>query len=142
MKKVNNISVIRRLNAQLKTLKSFTQEVQKYLPEEWRDYCEVVRIDIPGKKIVISTSEQSLVTPLRFMQNPLLAHLKREFNALKGVSSIECIYTPLTLKRQREKRELLNSPSAAAACQEAATQCPPALKDALTKLGKTLRKET
>jgi hypothetical protein len=142
MKKVNNISVVRRLNAQLKALKAFTWEVQKYLPEEWRSYCEVVRIDIPGKKIVLSTSEQSLVTPLRFMQNQLLAHLKREFKALKSVTSIECIYTPLTSKFEREKRELITSANAATACQEAAKQCPPALKDALTKLGKTLRKGT
>lgn len=138
MKKVSNLSVIRKFTTQLKSLKLLTADLQHCLPEEWIPYCEIVRADVAQKKLVLSTSEQTLLMPLRFRQNQLLAQLIKKHKALKEITTIECIYTPLPNLFATHKRELLNSHTAAKACQGAAAQCPPALQEALMKLGKTL----
>lgn len=132
-------SALRALQQRLNELQKLTQVLLFCLPEDWRPYCQIVRLDLHQEKVVLSTSEQSLLTPLRFMQNQLLTQLKRS-PLFRGVQSIEFVYTPEIQSIRKNKSALLQSEDAANACQEAAANCPPALQKALMKLGKTLRK--
>ncbi len=140
MKKISHISVIKNLNAQLKEARALSQTLKNCLPEAWRDYCEVVRVNSTEKKCVISTSEQALLIQLRFMQAQLLEQLKKKSKAFKEIIQLECIYTPLEQKIVKEKLPAKRSKISANYCEDAAKSCSSPLKNALLKLAQTLRK--
>jgi hypothetical protein len=124
------------LQQQINELNQLTHQVSIYLPEEWRDACQIVRFDTQEQLLVISTVEQSLLTPLRYLQHQLIAQLKKHKN-FAMLQSIKCIYTP-THTASTHLRAPIQTKDAAKVCQAAAAYCPPELKAALEKLGETL----
>src|SRR5689334_4288683 len=86
-------SLIKHLQQQVTELNQLTEQVNVYLPEEWRNACQVVRFDRQTQLLVLSTVEQNLLTPLRYLQNQLIAQLKKHKN-FAMLQSIKFIYTP------------------------------------------------
>lgn len=144
MKKINSWinqkkATLSSIQQQVYNLNTLTKQLQAFLPEEWHSYCQVVRCDSNDHVLVLSTSEQSLLTPLRYMQNQILMQLKKRSTTFKSIEKIECIYTPAPIDKIKPRRPQIAN-DAAEACKQAAEKCPPALKAALEKLSKTLMK--
>lgn len=143
MKKINTWfkqkhSRLDSLQRQLQDLHVLTTQVSLHLPDEWRPFCHVVRYDLELKTLIMSTSEQSLFTPLRFMQHQLLSQLRKKSSSLNTLEKIEFIYTPLLPATPREKHTLKLSKESAQLCQQAASKCPAPLQRALIQLSKTI----
>jgi hypothetical protein len=134
-------STFNQLRRKIADLNSLTQQVHDCLPAEWCEYCQVVRLDEQQKILVLSTSEQSLVTSLRYMQQQLLSQLKKKSMRFKSIEKINSIYTPSSKVPKHPARQALSSNNAAQACKLAAEQCPASLRGALERLSDTLAKK-
>lgn len=134
-------TLINQLQQHVYELNTLTQQVATYLPDAWHDSCQVVRFDIHTQTLVLSTSEQNVLTPLRYLHNPLLAQLKKHklFSALQD---IKFIYTPVIQTDIKTSRTPILANDAAQSCQAAALHCPDDLKTALAKLSNTLMTKT
>jgi hypothetical protein len=131
-------SLINNLRQQIADLNNLTQQVQDCMPEEWRDYCQVVRFDLKQKILVLSTSEQSLLTSLRYMQQQILTGLKKKSALFSSIEKINSIYTPQVSNTNNRVHQPALSNDSAQLCKRAAEKCPPALKKSLERLSKTL----
>ena len=134
-------TTLKRLTERMAHLEKISRVVSIALPEEWRTFCKIVRIDLNEKKIVLSISEQNLLTPIRFMQEIILKVLHQNYAELKKIEKVECIYTPtLTSSVPKKTRQHHRSAIAAKACLQAAEACSGKLKKALEKLARQLER--
>lgn len=99
-------------------LDNLTQTMQIFLPTEYHSYCYVVRFN-QDNILVISTSQQNLLTPLRFLKPRLLQQLRRH-NLFQGLSDIEFIYAPEPASLSHKKNIPLDRPTRS---EEAANNC-------------------
>ena len=132
-------SRLQQLKQQLMQLQKLNDIFYDYIPEEWRPYCQVVRIDPAEKKLVVSTSLQELVTSLRYMQKQIVTQLQKHSKAFQPIQKIECIYTAMLTQREAKARTPLRSNSSAEACLQAAANCPSHLQEALKRLSNVLK---
>jgi len=134
-------TLLNQLQQRVHELNTRTAEIILHLPEAWRDSCQVVRFDQSTQTLVISTSEQNVLTSLRYLQNQLLEQLKKQKH-FAALQSIKFIYTPMMQPDGKTSRTPILAKDAAQSCQDAALHCPDELKSALKKLSETLMTKT
>lgn len=130
-------SLLHPLQQHIHELNYLTAQVNAYLPEAWQASCQVVRFDLTEQCLVLSTTEQTLLTPLRYLQPQLLTQLKTH-KIFAQLKSIHCIFTA-THTATPISRPASYAAQAAESCQAAAEHCPPELKASLEKLSATLK---
>lgn len=131
-------SPLHPLQQHIQALNHLTAQVNAYLPLEWHAACQIVRFDLTEQCLVLSTTEQSLLTPLRYLQPQLLAQLKTQ-EKFAHLKSIQCIFTATHTARPISRPRTPAAAQAAGSCQAAAAQCPPELKASLERLSATLK---
>ena len=128
--------VIRNMRERLAQMEKFNQVLHRCIEEDWRAHCRFVRLDDTNQLLVLSTDTQSLLMPLRFMQDSLLKQCQRHSPLFKKIHKIDCIYTAIHQPREHIRTPQPMSQQAAESFLQAAEHCPSALKNSLKKLAK------
>lgn len=82
--------VLKQLLNKASTLKSLTQQLQDYLPEELKAHCSIT--EIKANVLVINVDSPVWATRLRYIQSQLLADLRK--NGHPSLISIQIKVSP------------------------------------------------
>ena len=144
MKSINTLinkktTTLHALSKKIENLNLLTAVLHKILPKDYGPYCQVVRYEEELGLLVLSTSEQSFVTLLRYSTPQLIEKLIKSFSGFQRLKNIQIIYTPIFSRNKIEKSTTIpHAPEAFLICKQAAEYCCPSLQKALKRLSNTL----